>query len=603
MSFGFSVGDFIAALELVGTVVASLRESGGAKAQFRELTQELFSLETALLRVKQLDFEDSQYGEYVALKQAACQCQLTIDGFWTKASKYQKHVLGHGKALSVKAAWMKVQWTLCKADELAKFKADIAAHTQSILVLLAALQMQRLDLQGKANSTGFNALRAFIQQSMQQCYDRIAQVSDAISGSIAQGEQILRHTTKIFQTNIRIFQVVCSIQTMLFHLPQQIERQQPIYMIDALGKISPFHLEFVRSADALCAVLKSNFENVPSGLRKIENNEFILRNCATGRRIDLSKDWDTCFLPGQRIEMRMIFNWNARERGVCPACQTKCPRIKGKSDTQCPNCGLTFARTVKLEDSPVAPPAEPSKVAVKHLTAVWAGLDETSTVRTRPPISAYDESDDVQYYRRVQIVSRKRRKLWHNLAPDPIEANIKEQDLVDLSTDVNETPFPEESHDQEAEIEGLDELNDIIDITTFKQLLEMDEEVDDEDERAFSREICLGQFSSLEATLEKIRPLVYAPDTSLSELSHWGHFLKGTPYTTGLHKMGRTAWEIQVVAAWRDRPDWLPDQFRYIKTEEDVRRFVRGNFESFEEQLKVAKARLQDFYKVPQDQR
>ena len=37
VGFGFSAGDFIAALELVGTVINALREAGGAGAQYREL--------------------------------------------------------------------------------------------------------------------------------------------------------------------------------------------------------------------------------------------------------------------------------------------------------------------------------------------------------------------------------------------------------------------------------------------------------------------------------------------------------------------------------------------------------------------------------------
>ena len=147
MSFGFSVGDFVAALELVGTVIHSLRESGGAASEFRELVHELYGLETALLRVKQLDhLDDGDKGDYAALTQAASQCQFTIDGFWSKASRFQRHLLADApgaSSISIKSAWMKVRWTLCKKEDLAKFKADIGAHTQSILLLLVAVQMVR----------------------------------------------------------------------------------------------------------------------------------------------------------------------------------------------------------------------------------------------------------------------------------------------------------------------------------------------------------------------------------------------------------------------------------------------------------------------------
>jgi hypothetical protein len=46
-----------------------------------------------------------------------------------------------------------------------------------------------------------------------------------------------------------VFQVVLDIQNIIKRIPGQIDRQQPVYFIDALGKSSPFHLEFVRSAE------------------------------------------------------------------------------------------------------------------------------------------------------------------------------------------------------------------------------------------------------------------------------------------------------------------------------------------------------------------
>ena len=149
----------------------------------------------------------------------------------------------------------------------------------------------------------------------------------------------------MFRTNIRIFQTVHSIHDILSQVPQGIERQQPVYMIDALGKTSPFHFEFVRSADAFRAVLKSNFEKVPSSLRKIESGGFRLYDQSTDR---------LCFLPGQRVEMRMVFDWTTRKRGFCPACGRRCPKIKGHRDTECNFCGLTFSRALKLEEAPIS---------------------------------------------------------------------------------------------------------------------------------------------------------------------------------------------------------------------------------------------------------
>jgi hypothetical protein len=69
VGFGFSAGDFIAAIELVRTVVDALRSSGNAGAEYRELVSQLLILESALIQVKRLEFEESQYSEVIALRQ------------------------------------------------------------------------------------------------------------------------------------------------------------------------------------------------------------------------------------------------------------------------------------------------------------------------------------------------------------------------------------------------------------------------------------------------------------------------------------------------------------------------------------------------------
>jgi hypothetical protein len=143
VGFGFSVGDFIAALELVGTVIDALRDSGLASAEYRELLRVLYSLETGLMQVKRLEIEESQRAQLIALQQAAAQCQRTIDDFWNKIKKYQPH-LGSGFGCSnfrMKTTWTKIKWSVCKRDDVAKLKADLIGHTESIQMLLGAIQV------------------------------------------------------------------------------------------------------------------------------------------------------------------------------------------------------------------------------------------------------------------------------------------------------------------------------------------------------------------------------------------------------------------------------------------------------------------------------
>lgn len=139
--FGFSAGDFVKALELVGTVIKALQESGGAGSDFRELVQELYTLESALLRVKRVELDEDQKSEGTALQQAASQCRRTIDNFYQKIQKYQPYLGMDGSGSRVKNGWMKIRWAVCKQDDVANFKASLRAHTSSIEILIATIQM------------------------------------------------------------------------------------------------------------------------------------------------------------------------------------------------------------------------------------------------------------------------------------------------------------------------------------------------------------------------------------------------------------------------------------------------------------------------------
>src|SRR3954462_3489585 len=113
VGFGFSAGDFIAALELVTTIVNALRESGDSSAEYQALIKQLYTLESALIRVKHLELDDKQYSEVLALRQAAAQCQNTIDAFWDKIQKYQPSLRAGGSGKRVRDGWRRIQWALC----------------------------------------------------------------------------------------------------------------------------------------------------------------------------------------------------------------------------------------------------------------------------------------------------------------------------------------------------------------------------------------------------------------------------------------------------------------------------------------------------------
>ncbi|KAE8144135.1 histidine-phosphotransfer domain, HPT domain-containing protein [Aspergillus avenaceus] len=89
-------------------------------------------------------------------------------------------------------------------------------------------------------------------------------------------------------------------------------------------------------------------------------------------------------------------------------------------------------------------------------------------------------------------------------------------------------------------------MAETIDQTTFEQILEMD----DDDDRDFSKGIVYGFFDQAEATFLKMEEAL--KEKNLSELSSLGHFLKGSSATLGLNKVKEACEKIQHYGAGKD---------------------------------------------------
>jgi len=98
----------------------------------------------------------------------------------------------------------------------------------------------------------------------------------------------------------------------------------------------------------------------------------------------------------------------------------------------------------------------------------------------------------------------------------------------------------EEKHGDEHASLSLYERKDVIDLSTFEQILEMD---DDEDDREFSKSIVYDFFTQADNTFTSLRSCLEQKD--LDQLSALGHFLKGSSATLGLIKLKDSCEKIQ----------------------------------------------------------
>jgi len=126
---------------------------------------------------------------------------------------------------------------------------------------------------------------------------------------------------KIYDVNVATYNIVLGLQA---GLPSSLERtlaHEPFMLEDALGRITPVHMQFVNSWEAFDAILEVRFRNAP-GYKKVQGRKYTLQEQKTRKEISRARPWDASFLPGQKIDMTLIFRSRKGESNgaVCPAC-------------------------------------------------------------------------------------------------------------------------------------------------------------------------------------------------------------------------------------------------------------------------------------------
>ncbi|KAG2193576.1 signal transduction histidine kinase [Mucor mucedo] len=127
--------------------------------------------------------------------------------------------------------------------------------------------------------------------------------------------------------------------------------------------------------------------------------------------------------------------------------------------------------------------------------------------------------------------------------PDP--NLLKTQDKMNK----NDSPSAAELTTTEKDTDDGEKIlnpEDLIDMNTFEQLLDMD----DEDDHEFSYSIVLNYFEQADTTFKDMDEALEKKD--LLELSRLGHFLKGSSAAIGLKKVKATCEKIQNVGNCQD---------------------------------------------------
>lgn len=317
VGFGFSVGDLVTTLKLIKDSIEAVKDTKGAVSDYAQLLAEINCLRDGFEAIEDLDLvHTGSDKQRTAINGAIGACQKCVDDFLTSISKYQPHL--HSNASGLTSNYRKIKWALCRKDDVATFRAQLGRHTSSINMLLITFQTkERMASEDEERS------RAMVVKAREANRDNFtATLLESLSIEQRQCFEILMHQNKELMRNVQELNRILHIQ---MSIPPQVLLQQPVILLDAFGKIAPFHLDFIDSLEVFTAVLKVRFRQAgvkQIGLSKLEKREFSIQDSRQKRFLDLSKPWSTIFQSGQQVDMSMVFHRFACLPGICPGCSS-----------------------------------------------------------------------------------------------------------------------------------------------------------------------------------------------------------------------------------------------------------------------------------------
>jgi len=154
MSFGFSVGDFIAVGNLIKDISSCLQDTEGAKADYRELLRELECLQQALQYLDKLQNGNSSSSTNLdSIKYAALSCRRPLEQFLGKIRKYDKSLGIWGKNGIIKSTADKIRWEFGHKEDIRKLQGYLNIHVGTINILLAEHGLEKMDLESDKVTT------------------------------------------------------------------------------------------------------------------------------------------------------------------------------------------------------------------------------------------------------------------------------------------------------------------------------------------------------------------------------------------------------------------------------------------------------------------
>ncbi|KAH7071604.1 hypothetical protein FB567DRAFT_206842 [Paraphoma chrysanthemicola] len=350
IGFGFSVGDFIAGINLLKKAFEALSNTRGATADYTALRETIDDLEKTLCAA--IKYESPQH--QAAVEEQVSKCTICIKTFLSDFAKFELLHRKTSDPSKVKFVFRKLQWSLSKREDIRKFKEHLDAHVKALQLQLAVFQISvqfdslkmvqethsaihnlaqqvatgskvqddlakdtriaqdkhfcAMSTMGTLLETGNRSVAVIPDQlnEIQKCLqdglspEQQRTMFCLLKESFANQEEMKRQLEDVLKQNKNLEVHLIEVKTMVQmqeELPPQVLLRRPVVLIDAFeGNRLPFHLEFINCFEALFSVLSIRFNDKgDAATQKIQQQMFVLYEHSKQKQINTAGPWLKAF--------------------------------------------------------------------------------------------------------------------------------------------------------------------------------------------------------------------------------------------------------------------------------------------------------------------
>ncbi|KAL8815701.1 MAG: hypothetical protein Q9191_008433, partial [Dirinaria sp. TL-2023a] len=136
-----SLGDIVALSLVIKDLIKALDESKGSSAQYQDIIWKLWAFNRVVQQVQSACRKHEDTVEMNALVVSICctahQSRQCIEAFLTSIETFGPSLSSGGSGNTVRDAFKKAQWRVCRSDELTKLQTEIDVYCSMLSVLLS----------------------------------------------------------------------------------------------------------------------------------------------------------------------------------------------------------------------------------------------------------------------------------------------------------------------------------------------------------------------------------------------------------------------------------------------------------------------------------